>query len=90
MVALAVSVYARYLLGTDEQGQSITIKDPLTPTLFPLAWQMFCCNASSRKLVEGVLGYEVAQSNEFVASVDHWTSVRASPAVPASTEDVTC
>jgi len=75
VVALALAAYSRYLLGTDERGAPITVKDPLTPTLYPLAWQMYTCNASARKLVEAVLGYEVAEKNEFVASVDHWASI---------------
>lgn len=60
VVALALAAYSRYLLGTDERGAPITVKDPLTPTLYPLAWQMYTCNASARKLVEAVLGYEVS------------------------------
>lgn len=40
VLALALAGYSRYLMGTDESGHAITIKDPLTPTLYPLAWQV--------------------------------------------------
>jgi fructuronate reductase len=43
VLALALAGYSRYLMGTDESGHAITIKDPLTPTLYPLAWQVRVC-----------------------------------------------
>lgn len=45
---------------------------------------MYCCNHSSRKLVEAVLGFEVAEKNEFVVMVDHWVAIIKANGVAAA------
>eukprot|EP00959_Pyramimonas_sp_CCMP1952_P238788 4990056-Pyramimonas_sp.AAC.1 len=48
IVALALAAYARYMMGTDEQGQPIALKDPKAKDLHPLVWEIFCNNDSSK------------------------------------------
>eukprot|EP00959_Pyramimonas_sp_CCMP1952_P108120 2260279-Pyramimonas_sp.AAC.1 len=74
MIALAVAAFSRYMMGADEHGVTIIIKDPLTATLYPLVWTMYCGSASSKKLIDAIFGAEVGEKAEFVALVDEWVA----------------
>ena len=66
VIALAVAAYMRYMMGADEEGEPIAIKDPLSAKLHPLLWKVFCSNRSSKQFVLTVFGPEVAESDSFV------------------------
>eukprot|EP00238_Polyblepharides_amylifera_P002005 CAMPEP_0196585382 /NCGR_PEP_ID=MMETSP1081-20130531/50433_1 /TAXON_ID=36882 /ORGANISM="Pyramimonas amylifera, Strain CCMP720" /LENGTH=1314 /DNA_ID=CAMNT_0041906905 /DNA_START=249 /DNA_END=4193 /DNA_ORIENTATION=- len=88
VMALAVAAYSRYMMGSDEQGQPICIVDSLTTTIYPLVWQMYCGNASSRKLVDAIFGYEVSEQAAFVASVDTWVDIIKGEGLAAALQGV--
>jgi len=70
MLALAVAGYSRYMMGVDEGGSPITIKDPMAATVHSVVWKLYCANASSKRFVEVVFGHELAEKVEFVSALD--------------------
>lgn len=84
MIAFAIASFSRYMMGADEHGVTIIIKDPLTSTLYPLVWSMYCGNSSSKKMIDVMFGAEVGDKAEFVAMVDEWVSEIKSGGVEAA------
>jgi len=40
ITALAIAGWTRYLMGADEQGHNIVLKEPMSTQLAPLVWQV--------------------------------------------------
>jgi hypothetical protein len=58
------------MMGVDEGGSPITIKDPMAATVHSVVWKLYCANASSKRFVEVVFGHELAEKAEFVSALD--------------------
>eukprot|EP00959_Pyramimonas_sp_CCMP1952_P233291 4874964-Pyramimonas_sp.AAC.1 len=75
IIALGVAAFMRYMMGSDEDGQPIAIKDPLAAKLHPQIWKVFCANKSSKSVIMAVFGEDVAKKAKFVQAVDRWLTV---------------
>lgn len=82
-VALAIAAYGRYMTQIDEDGEAITVLDPLQTQLTPLACDMFAKgeNASclgmesSRRFVHAVFGTELSENDDFMNVVEAWACI---------------